>query len=110
MHQIREMNHIGKNKPIFKVRISQETLCPSNLRKQKAEPTLKLFGPKLSSGLRDEFTERAKGTYHFLKLMHDYVIQPLLIRNSYKHKHDLKAMMFKEVNDVRLKHMTEIAD
>ena len=109
MNQIRELRNMRKNNLIYRVRLSQEGTCLINLgKKSKACPNL--FGPELTSGLRDEFDERAKGTYQFLELTHDCVIQPLLTSSSCKHKYDLKAMPFKDANDFRLKCMTEIAN
>ena len=61
-------------------------------------------------GLHNEFGKSTKGAYVFLELIQDYVIQPLLITNSYKHKYDLKAIPFKDVNDVRLVYLTKIVD
>lgn len=110
MHLIRESHHENKHKLLCNVRISQETACPSNLGKQKVKPALKLFSKNLTAGSCDKFGESAKGTCAFLELIQNYAIQPLLRTNSCKHEYDLKAMPFKDVNDVRLVRLTEIAD
>ena len=91
------------------VRLSQNTVCPSNLSK-KVEPALKMFGRELTSGLWDEFSEKVKGTYLLLELINDYVMQSILTTNSHNHKHDLKHMSLKGTNGIRLKHTTKIVD
>ena len=60
------MCYASKKTLIFNIRISQDSVCPRNLGKQKVKTDLRMLGPELTSGLRDYFGEKAKGTYQLL--------------------------------------------
>ena len=97
-------------KLVSSVRINQNVVYPTNLDKQKVAPALALFSPEITSALKLEFGEQAKGTCLFLEFMNSYVIQPLLITNSHKVKKCKYASPFFTSADPRLLHFKEIAD
>ena len=109
-HQIRELHDTNKQKIIFNIRLSQDASHPSNLSRKKVESALNCFDRELTSGSRGEFGKKAKGAHQLLELINDYTIQTLLTTNSYNHKHDLKDILFKDVNEIRLKCMIKMLD
>ena len=80
-----------------------------SLSKQKVLPALALFSTNLASALEKEYGNAAEGAYKLLRMMNDYVVQPLLttfLQKGFKIK---ELMVFSSANDIRLKCFNEIA-
>ena len=55
-----------------------------NLSKQKVSPVLSLFDINLTTALENEYGEKARGTWWFLRTINDDAMQPLLTVKSSK--------------------------
>ena len=82
---------------------------PDNLSKQKVSPALALFSNEMTTALKNEYGDEAKGTWAFLKMFNDYIIQPLLTVSTSKGLKVREAAVFISPNDVRLKCFKEIS-
>ena len=80
-----------------------------SLSKQKVSLALALFSTNLTSALEKEYGNAAKGTCKLLRMMNDYVVQPLLTTSPQKGFKTKELMVFSSVNDIRLKCFNEIA-
>ena len=89
--------------------MSRNVAYIDNLSKQKVYPALALFSREMTTPLEIEYGHEAKGTWSLLRMMNDYIMQPLLTASVSKGKKTSEAMIFSSPNDVRLKCFREIS-
>ena len=68
-----------------------------------------MFSTNLTSALEKECGNAAEGACKLLRMMNDYVVQPLLTTSPQKGFKTKESMVFSSVNDIRLKCFNEIA-
>ena len=100
---MRDLHHKNKNKLIRNVRMNRNAAYIENVSKQKANPVLSLFDINLTTALKDEYGEAAKGTWDFLKLFNDCIAQPLLNVSTSKGVKIKEASIFIFAKDILLK-------
>ena len=80
-----------------------------NMSKQKVKPALALFSKDLTTALKDQHGNEAIGTYKFLEMFQDYIIQPLLTVSTSKGNKVKEATVFTSKDDIRLKCFHQIS-
>ena len=107
---IRDLYHKNKSKLISNMRMNRNIACIDNLSKQKVSPALALFSENITTALRDQHGDQAKGTWEFLTFFNDYIIQPLLTISASKGCKIKSATVFMSAEDARLECFTVTSD
>ena len=80
------------------------------MNKQKVPPVLALFCNELTTALQNEYGNEAKSTWSLLRIIIDYIIQPLLTITTSKGLKVKEAMVFTSLEDIQLKYFKEISN
>ena len=100
---------MNKDKLLSSIRMSKNVACVDNLSKQKVSPALSLFSRGMTTALEFEYGNEAKGKWSLIRMLNDYVMQPLLtisVSNLNKVK---DSMVFSSPDDICLKFFREIS-
>ena len=105
----RDLCHENKCKLTRNFRMNGNVTCIDNLSKQKVSPALALFDKNLTATLENEYGEKVKGTWMFLRTINDHVMQLLLTASTSKGLKIKEATIFTSPIDIRLKFFREIS-
>ena len=75
---MRDLHHKNKHKLISNLRMNINAAYVDNLSKQKVSPALALSEKNLTTALENEYGEKERGAWMFLRTINYYVMQPLL--------------------------------
>ena len=81
---VRKLHHENKDKLFSTYRMPRNVAYVDSLSKQKVSPALALFSTNLTSTLEKEYGNVAESIHKLLRIMNDYVVQPLFTISSQK--------------------------
>ena len=88
----RYLHHKNKYKLVRNFKMSRNDAYVDNLSKQKVSPALALSEKNLTTALENEYGEKERGAWMFLRTINYYVMQPLLTISTSNWKKQLFSL------------------